>query len=74
MADGKFACCDLFARAFNGLVNCTEKFWVRFIRALRLIEYSKRPALTRLRKILNAFHDQTYAVWQGRVDYFRLRC
>jgi hypothetical protein len=55
-------------------VNCTEKFRVRFIRALRLIEYSKRPALTRLRKILNAFHDQTYAVWQGRVDYFRLRC
>ena len=47
--------------------------WVRFIRALRLAEYSKRPALAKLRETLNAFHDETYEVWQGRVNHFRLR-
>ena len=47
--------------------------WVRFIRALRLTEYSKRPALDKLRETLNAFHDETYEVWQGRVNHYRLR-
>ncbi|MBW3127267.1 hypothetical protein [Hymenobacter profundi] len=47
--------------------------WVRFIRALRLAEYSKQPALGKLRETLDAFYNQTYEVWQGRVNYFRLR-
>ncbi|MBO2007892.1 hypothetical protein [Hymenobacter negativus] len=47
--------------------------WVRFIRALRLAEYSKRPALGKLRETLDVFYNQTYEVWQGRVDHFRLR-
>ena len=47
--------------------------WVRFIRALRLAEYSKRPALAKLRETLDVFYNQTYEVWQGRVDHFRLR-
>jgi hypothetical protein len=47
--------------------------WVRFIRALRLAEYSKRPQYAKLRETLNVFHDQTYEVWQGRVNFFRLR-
>jgi len=47
--------------------------WVRFIRALRLAEYSQRPALAKLRATLDVFYNQTYAVWQGRVNHFRLR-
>jgi len=47
--------------------------WVRFIRALRLAEYSKRPALSKLRETLDVFYNQTYEVWQGRVNHFRLR-
>lgn len=47
--------------------------WVRFIRALRLAEYSKRPALDKLRETLDMFYNQTYQVWQGRVNHYRLR-
>jgi hypothetical protein len=47
--------------------------WVRFIRALRLAEYSQRPALAKLRETLDVFYNQTYEVWQGRVNHFRLR-
>jgi hypothetical protein len=47
--------------------------WVRFIRALRLAEYSKRPALAKLRETLDVFYNQTYTVWQGRVNHYRLR-
>ena len=46
---------------------------MRFIRALRLAEYSKRPALAKLRETLDVFYNQTYEVWQGRVNYYRLR-
>lgn len=47
--------------------------WVRFIRALRLAEYSQRPALAKLRETLDVFYNQTYEVLQGRVNHFRLR-
>jgi hypothetical protein len=47
--------------------------WVRFIRALRLAEYSRKLKLNKLRETLDEFYNQTYEVWQGRVNYFRLR-
>jgi hypothetical protein len=47
--------------------------WVRFIRALRLAEYSKRPGFEKLREVLDLFYNQLYDVWQGRVNYYRLR-
>ncbi|QIX62752.1 hypothetical protein HER32_16860 [Hymenobacter sp. BT18] len=47
--------------------------WVRFIRALRLAEYSKKAGRTKLREMLDLFYNQTYPVWQGRVNHFRLR-
>jgi hypothetical protein len=47
--------------------------WVRFIWALRLGEYSKKLKLAKLRETLDEFYNQTYEVWQGRVNYFRLR-
>jgi hypothetical protein len=47
--------------------------WVRFIRALRLAEYSKRTGFEKLQKVLDLFYRQTYNVWQGQVEHFRLR-
>ena len=47
--------------------------WVRFIRALRLVEYSHRPGHERLNALLTAFHSQQYPVWQGRVNAGKLK-
>jgi hypothetical protein len=47
--------------------------WVRFIRALRLPEYSKRVGFEKLRDLLDKFYKQDYEVWQGLVNHFRLR-
>ncbi|PZR26766.1 MAG: hypothetical protein DI535_13065 [Citrobacter freundii] len=47
--------------------------WVRFIRALRLAEYSKRKGFEKLAELLDVFYKEEYDVWQGRVDHFRLR-
>jgi len=47
--------------------------WIRFIRALRLAEYSKRKGFENLAELLNVFYKEEYVVWQGRVDHFRLR-
>jgi hypothetical protein len=47
--------------------------WVRFIRALRLAEYARRPGREKLRELLDVFYRQDYPVWQGRVEHCRLR-
>ncbi|MDO4229994.1 MAG: hypothetical protein Q4C98_09280 [Capnocytophaga sp.] len=47
--------------------------WVRFIRALRLVEYSKKTGFERLKAILETFHSGMYDVWQGRVNHFKLK-
>jgi hypothetical protein len=55
------------------IMHPKREMWVRFIRALRLAEYARRPEMHRLRLLLDVFYNQRYAVWQGRVDHFRLR-
>lgn len=47
--------------------------WVRFIRALRLPEYSKRKGFEKLNSLLDSFYNQSYNVWQGKVNHYRLR-
>lgn len=47
--------------------------WVRFIRALRLAEYSKRKGYDKLRDLLDKFYKEEYEVWQGVVNQYRLR-
>jgi len=47
--------------------------WVRFIRALRLAEYSRREGFGRLQQLMDAFYNSKYESWQGLVDHFRLR-
>lgn len=47
--------------------------WVRFIRALRLAEFSKREGFEKLRELIDRFYRQDYTVWQGQVNHYRLR-
>ncbi len=47
--------------------------WVRFIRALRLPEYSKKKGFEKLAELLDVFYNRQYTVWQGNVNYYRLR-
>ncbi|RFS14651.1 hypothetical protein [Emticicia sp. C21] len=48
--------------------------WVRFIRALRLPEYSKKKGFEKLAELLDVFYNQLYNVWQGNVNNYRLKC
>jgi hypothetical protein len=75
--------CLTVAKWLNGLDMTAEKaceimhpkrqIWVRFIRALRLAEYSKKAGFEQLRELLDVFYNEKYEVWQGRVNHFRLR-
>ena len=55
------------------LMHPKRGIWVRVIRALRLGELSKRKGYEKLRELLDKFYNQDYEVWQGRVDYFKLK-
>ncbi|MCQ2195496.1 MAG: hypothetical protein MJZ28_11165 [Paludibacteraceae bacterium] len=46
--------------------------WVRFIRALRLGEYSRKRGMEHLAEIMDVFYKQNYTTWQGVVDKARL--
>ena len=50
-----------------------RSMWIRFIRALRLAEYGKRTGFENLAKILDDFYKKNYTVFQGRIEYFRLK-
>lgn len=49
-----------------------REMWVRFIRALRLHEYARRPEMTQLRMLLDRFYRHDYSVLQGLLDRHRL--
>ena len=75
--------CRRVARWLNGLtmpidqqleaMHPKREMWVRFIRALRLYEYAKKPGFGQLALMLDRFYRQDYSVWQGKVDCFRLK-
>lgn len=50
-----------------------RNMWIRFIRALRLVEYSKKKGFENLATLLHAFHNEEYEVFQARVNHFRLK-
>mgnify|MGYP001799451779 CR=1 FL=1 len=54
-------------------MHTKRNMWVRFIRALRLVEFSRKPGYEKLKAALDCFHDEDFVVWQGRVDAYRLR-
>jgi hypothetical protein len=47
--------------------------WIRFIRALRLPEYSKRKGFEKLAVLMDTFYNETYEVWQGQLNQFKLK-
>jgi hypothetical protein len=61
------------AKSACEIMHPKRGMWVRFIRALRLAEFSKRAGFERLNTLLDAFYNEDYAVFQGRVNHFRLR-
>lgn len=64
---------ELPAEKMCEIMHPKRNMWVRFIRAMRLAEYSKRAGFEKLRDVLDVFYNERYEVWQGRVNHFRLR-
>ena len=73
--------CKMVAQWLNGLempldqqlevMHTDRGMWVRFIRALRLAEYAKKPEMEQLRVLLDRFYREDYSVWQGELDQYR---
>ena len=55
------------------IMHTKRGMWVRFIRALRLAEFSKRKGFEHLAELLDTFYNQKYTVWQGQVDQYKLK-
>lgn len=64
---------DMDAAAMCEVMHPKRGMWVRFIRALRLSEFSQREGFEKLRILIDKFYRQDYPVWQGQVNHFRLR-
>ncbi len=62
---------DLTPEECCEIMNPKRGMWVRFIHALRLGEYSRRPGYEQLADILDVFYNQKYQTWQGKVDKAR---
>ena len=70
--------CARVARWLNALPLSAEKaceimhpkreIWVRFIRALRLAEYSKKKGFEKLATLLDVFYNERYSVWQAELN------
>jgi hypothetical protein len=54
------------------MMHPKRRMWVRFIRALRLGEYSRRAGFEPLRKLLDAFYNGNYEVFSGKLERARL--
>jgi hypothetical protein len=63
----------LDAKAICEIMHPKRGMWVRFIRALRLGEFAKRDGFQHLNEILDVFYNENYTVFQGRVNYYRLK-
>ena len=63
----------LEAEKMAEIMHAKRGMWVRFMRALRLAEYSKKKGFEHLKELMDVFYNEVYEVWQGRVNHFRLR-
>lgn len=59
------------AEASAELMHPKRGMWVRFIRALRLAEYSKKKGFENLAELLDVFYNKKYSVWQGELNKAR---
>ena len=53
------------------IMNPKRGMWVRFVRALRLAEYSHKKGMEHLAEILDVFYRGDYTTWQSKVDKAR---
>lgn len=75
--------CKMVATWLNNLNMYVERtceimhpkrgMWVRFIRALRLAEYAKRPGFEYLKDLMDVFYNKAYTVYQGEVEQSRIK-
>ncbi len=76
--EGKMVACwlnnlPLSAEKIAEQMHPKRGMWVRFIRALRLAEYSKKAGFEKLKDLLDIFYNQVYEVEQARINHFRLK-
>lgn len=64
---------DMDVETMCEIMHPKRGMWVRFIRALRLAEYSKRKGFEKLAFLLDVFYNQVYEVWQSKVNSSRLK-
>ncbi|PBJ14321.1 hypothetical protein [Flavobacterium sp. ACN6] len=64
---------DMDVEAMCETMHPKRGMWVRFIRALRLAEYSKRKGFEKLNFLMDVFYNQVYDVWQSKVNTSRLK-
>ena len=50
------------------IMHPKREMWVRFIRALRLAEYSKKKSFEKLATLLDVFYNERYEVWQAELN------
>ena len=55
------------------IMHPKREMWVRFIRALRLAEYSKKKGFEKLASLLDVFYNENYEVYQGQIESYRLK-
>ncbi|MCM1452030.1 MAG: hypothetical protein NC102_07215 [Clostridium sp.] len=59
---------EMSPKAACAIMHPKRGMWTRFIRALRLAEYAKKPGFERLAAMLRVWWDESYAVTQGKID------
>lgn len=64
---------DITAQSACEIMHPHRNMWTRFIRALRLTEYAKKKGFEQLALLMDTFHSENYEVYQGRLNYFRLK-
>lgn len=64
---------DISAQAACEIMHPKRSMWIRFIRALRLVEYSKKKGFAKLAEILDKFHREDYVVYQSRINAYRMK-
>ncbi|TDX12455.1 hypothetical protein [Flavobacterium sp. S87F.05.LMB.W.Kidney.N] len=64
---------DMDVETMCEIMHPKRGMWVRFIRALRLAEYSKRKGFEKLIALMDVFYNKVYDVWQSEVNASRLK-
>ncbi|MEO8240106.1 MAG: hypothetical protein ABI576_18520 [Flavobacterium sp.] len=64
---------DMDVETMCEIMHPKRGMWIRFIRALRLAEYSKRKGFEKLAFLMDVFYNEVYDVWQSQVNTARLK-